>query len=399
MAREYKDSGIEWIGKIPCDWKLDSIGSLYCPRQEKVSDKDYPPLSVGKMGIVPQLENAAKTDNGDDRKLVKIGDFAINSRSDRRGSCGVSSYEGSVSLINTIITPRTSMNPQFYNWLFHTELFADEFYKWGHGIVDDLWTTRWQEMKKITIVVPPLVEQQVIADYLDEKCGEIDKLVSLQEQMIEELKAYKQSVITEAVTKGLNPDAPMKDSGIDWIGNVPAEWFETKIKFHGTIRSGDGISIEGIKEDGKYPVWGGNGLMGYTDKFNESDNSIIIGRVGALCGNVRVLERPTFVSDNALILRLLNDVHVGFMYWLLIGANLNRLNTSNAQPLITGTKVKNIKIALPSIDEQRSIASYLDSKCADIDSLIDIKRQKIESLKEYKKSIIFEYVTGKKQVV
>ena len=399
LERKLKDSGIEWIGKIPSDWKLDSIGSLYCPRQEKVSDKDYPPLSVGKMGVVPQLENAAKTDNGDDRKLVKIGDFAINSRSDRRGSCGVSSYEGSVSLINTIITPRTSMNPQFYNWLFHTELFADEFYKWGHGIVDDLWTTRWQEMKKITIVVPPLVEQQVIADYLDEKCREIDKLVSLQEQMIEELKAYKQSVITEAVTKGLNPDAPMKDSGIDWIEDVPAEWVETKIKFHGTIRSGDGISIEEIKEDGKYPVWGGNGLMGYTDKFNESDNSIIIGRVGALCGNVRVLERPTFVSDNALILRLLNDVHVGFMYWLLIGANLNRLNTSNAQPLITGTKVKNIKIALPSIDEQRSIASYLDSKCADIDSLINIKRQKIESLKEYKKSIIFEYVTGKKQVV
>jgi hypothetical protein len=119
------------------------------------------------MGVVPQLATAAKTDDGDNRKLVKVGDFAINSRSDRRGSCGISSYDGSVSLINTIITPRTEMNPQYYNWLFHTELFADEFYKWGHGIVDDLWTTRWQEMKRIAIVVPPLAEQKAIADFLD----------------------------------------------------------------------------------------------------------------------------------------------------------------------------------------------------------------------------------------
>ena len=185
MAREYKDSGIEWIGQIPKEWKVNKIGNLYQVRNEKVSDKDYPPLSVTMNGIVPQLETAAKTNNGDDRKLVCKGDFAINSRSDRRGSCGVSQYDGSVSLINTILKPRGSMNPQYYNWLFHTELFADEFYRWGHGIVDDLWTTRWQEMKNISIVSPSLYEQQKIADYLDKVCGEVDEMVALQETMIE----------------------------------------------------------------------------------------------------------------------------------------------------------------------------------------------------------------------
>ena len=153
-----KYSGAPWIGEIPKGWNIDTIGNLYTLRTEKVSDKDYAPLSVTKMGIVPQLETAAKTDDGDNRKLVKVGDFAINSRSDRRGSCGISAYDGSVSLINLVLTPRGQMNPRFYNWLFHSELFADEFYKWGHGIVDDLWTTRWQEMKRITIVAPSLSE-------------------------------------------------------------------------------------------------------------------------------------------------------------------------------------------------------------------------------------------------
>ena len=175
MVREYKDSGITWIGRIPQDWNTTKLGSLYTQRNEKVSDKDYAPLSVTMQGILPQLETAAKTDDGDNRKLVKKGDFAINSRSDRRGSCGISPYDGSVSLINTILKPRGEMNPNFYNWLFHTSPFADEFYKWGHGIVDDLWTTRWQEMKNISFVLPTLCEQQKIANYLDTYVPILDK--------------------------------------------------------------------------------------------------------------------------------------------------------------------------------------------------------------------------------
>ena len=170
--REMKDSGIEWIADIPEHWSVSKIGGLYSLRMTKVSDRDYPPLSVTNKGILPQLETAAKTNAHDDRKLVCKGDFAINSRSDRRGSCGISSYTGSVSLINTILHPMTEMHPQYYDWLFHTIQFGDEFYKWGHGIVDDLWTTGWQDMKKISIPTPPITEQAVIADFLDEQCAE-----------------------------------------------------------------------------------------------------------------------------------------------------------------------------------------------------------------------------------
>ncbi len=195
-----KDSGIPWVGKTPEYWKVGRIGGLYELRNQKVSDKDFMPLSVTMKGILPQLETAAKTNDGDNRKLVRVGDFAINSRSDRRGSCGISDYDGSVSLINTILKPRNRMNAKYYNWLFHTPMFADEFYKWGHGIVDDLWTTNWSEMKRISIPLPPLDEQQEIADYLDNKCAEIEQIIADKKSQIETLDGYKKSLIFEYVT-------------------------------------------------------------------------------------------------------------------------------------------------------------------------------------------------------
>ncbi|MDE5560919.1 MAG: restriction endonuclease subunit S, partial [Bacteroidaceae bacterium] len=191
-----KDSGIEWIGEIPESWDIGQIGHLYDERKEKVSDRDYSPLSVTMKGIVPQLSTAAKTDAHDDRKLVRKGDFAINSRSDRKGSCGISAYDGSVSLINTILSPRNEMNPQYYDWLFHTTMFADEYYKWGHGIVDDLWTTNWSDMKKIAVPLPTLEEQHRISTYLDRQCTLINKVIEKTKNSIEEYKKLRQAIIT-----------------------------------------------------------------------------------------------------------------------------------------------------------------------------------------------------------
>ena len=236
--RKIKDSGIEWIGQIPEDWALSKIGAVYDERNTKVSDKDYAPLSVTKQGVVPQIETAAKTDNGDNRKIIKKNDFAINSRSDRRGSCGISEFDGSCSLINTVLKPRQNMCNRYYNYVFHSDLFGDEFYRWGNGIVDDLWSTKWSEMKRIYIPYPSLAVQSRIADYLDEKCGEIDRYIVKQQQIIEKLKAYKQSVITEAVTKGLDPNVPMKDSGVEWIGEIPAHWNIRRLRYLGTCVNG-----------------------------------------------------------------------------------------------------------------------------------------------------------------
>lgn len=170
----YKPSGISWIGEIPGHWEERKIRSLYALRSEKVSDKDFEPLSVSKQGITPQLEDAVKTDNGDNRKLVRIGDFVVNSRSDRKGSCGVSSYDGSVSLINIVTYPITPLISQYYHLLFRSNDYVEEFYRLGKGIVADLWTTKYDEMRNILVPFPPLDEQKKIVEFLSTKTSQID---------------------------------------------------------------------------------------------------------------------------------------------------------------------------------------------------------------------------------
>lgn len=197
---DYNCNVKQWFGKIPRHWVVSRIAAIYKLRNSKVNDRDYPPLSVTMQGVVPQLENVAKSDAHDDRRLVCKGDFVINSRSDRRGSCGIAFTEGSVSLINTVLCPLTNMNARYYNWLFHTVEFADEFYKWGHGIVDDLWTTNWQDMKNVLIPSPPIQEQKEIANYLDNKCAEIDEIIKSKKDQLEIIEEYKKSLIYEYVT-------------------------------------------------------------------------------------------------------------------------------------------------------------------------------------------------------
>lgn len=195
-----KYSGIEWAKQIPEHWEISKISNVYKLRNQKVSDIDFDPLSVTMKGIFPQWESVAKSDAHDDRKLVRKGDFVINSRSDRRGSCGISDRDGSVSLINHVLQPLANMDSNYYSWLFHTESFADEFYKWGHGIVNDLWTTNWKDMKRILIPQPPIQEQKKIAEYLDKKSKEIDSIIEDKNKQLETLVEYKKSIIYEYVT-------------------------------------------------------------------------------------------------------------------------------------------------------------------------------------------------------
>lgn len=199
-----KDSGISWLGMIPEHWEIKKIGSLFTERREKVSDKDFPALSVSKQGITPQLETAVKTDNGDNRKKVCKDDFVVNSRSDRKGSCGVSPYTGSVSLINIVLSPRNNIEVQYFHHLFRSNDYIEEYYRIGRGIVADLWTTRYSEMRNIMVPLPPLGEQQSIVAYIEEKCQKIDTLIMELQAEIDYLKEYKQRLIADIVTGQVN---------------------------------------------------------------------------------------------------------------------------------------------------------------------------------------------------
>lgn len=413
--RKMRDSGIEWVGAIPQDWQLSKIGSLYTQRNEKVSDKDYQPLSVTMQGILPQLATAAKTDDGDNRKLVRVGDFAINSRSDRRGSCGISPLDGSVSLINIILTPRTAMHPGYYNWLFHTTLFADEFYKWGHGIVADLWTTRWQEMKSITVPVPEYAEQERIATFLDAECAEIDTVLEKTRASIEEYKKLKQAIITQAVTKGIRGDRPMKDSGIEWIGDIPAEWSVVPFSKFARVSanlvnpsdyqdylqvspeniekdSGKLLSCKTVSEVGveSWNHFFHKGQILYS-KIRPKLNKVCIAPFDGLCSADMYPIDTDNISKFVVYTILSNDFN---QQVAMITENRVKM------PKINQKELSKIIVVLPADRmEQQEIVDYLDGECGKIDALIAKKQQYLTEIENYKKSLIYEYVTGKKEVL
>lgn len=426
-----KSSNTEWLGDIPAEWDIAQIDNYYELRNEKVSDYDFEPLSVTMKGIVPQLATAAKSNDHSNRKLVKKGDFVINSRSDRRGSCGISPLDGSVSLINLVMEPRGEMNPQYYNWLFHTEQFADEFYKWGHGIVDDLWTTRWREMKKILIVAPSPNEQQAIADYLDETCSKIDEIIGEAKASIDEYKELKQSVITEAVLHGFE-EKSVKHSSIEWIGDYNAEFgmtrigrfcFVTKLAgFEYTNAMADSIA----NEFGVPIVRAQNVKMFkfYSDKIGEfipkdisfqlnrsslNKKCLLITFIGAGIGDVCVFdekERYHLAPNVAKIeifdeYKCLLDEHY-LMYYLGSEAGqgeIRRISKASAQPSLSMETIRSINVVLPPFDVQEQIVEYLNKKMLHMDSLIAEKESLINDLEAYKKSLIYEVVTGKRRVV
>lgn len=423
-----KDSGAAWLKDIPDDWKVSQLGSLYVPRNERVSDKDYPPLSVTMKGVVPQLSSAAKTDDGDNRKLVRVGDFAINSRSDRRGSCGISPYDGSVSLINTVLTPRNSMHPGYYNWLFHTDAFADEFYKWGHGIVDDLWTTRWQEMKRIKVPVPLYEEQQAIANYLNSECKRIDEIIAAAKNNIDDYKLWKAAVLYDVVTKGTSQNQSLRNCGIKWIGCIPSHWQVSKIGRFIKIRSGitlgktypqgteliempylrvsnvkaEGFALEDVakikvtpEEAEKYALKSGELLMTEGGDRDKLGRGTIWHEEISPCLHQNHVFAVT-CDENWLLteyLAYLTASPVGREYFDLTAKKTTNLASTNSNTIMQ------FKVPIPPVSEQREIVALLDQKCAVINDLIAEKTELISDLELYKKSLIYEVVTGKRKVV
>ena len=413
--RILNDSNTNWLGNIPAEWSIGRIGQLYSERRVKVSDTEYMPLSVTMKGVVPQLSTAAKTDAHDDRKLVRKGDFAINSRSDRRGSCGISEYDGSVSLINTILAPRKSMIPRYYNWLFHTSEFAAEFYKWGHGIVDDLWTTNWNDMKRILVPVPSLLEQERIADFVDRKCADIDNILEKTRASIEEYRKLKQSVITEAVTKGIRGERPMKDSGIEWIGEIPEEWTVIKFGYCAHIKSNlvdpslypdypqiapDVIGKGNAKIEGEITSVKESGIISWNHLF--SKGQIIYSKIRPLLNKLIIAPFDGLCSADMYPIE--SDLDISFTKYMMLSSyfleQVKQVTEDRVKmPKVNQEELSAFKVVIPPCkSEQVAIASYLDQKCSEIDSLIASKEKFITELELYKKSLIYEYVTGKKEV-
>ena len=415
---KYKDSGFKWLGKIPAHWNVERLGQFFEERREKVSDKDYPPLSVTMKGIVPQLENAAKTDAGDNRKLVLKNDFVINSRSDRKGSSGVSPYNGSVSLISIVLAPRR-IQPAFVHHLLRSYPFQEEYYRHGKGIVADLWSTNYSEMKNILIPDIPEDEQTQIANFLDHETAKIDTLIEKQQQLIKLLKEKRQAVISHSVTKGLNLQTPMKDSGVEWLGKVPKHWNITEIRYVAN-QIGGGTPSKNREEywTGDIPWVSPKDMkVDYIDNsqdkisdqaVNESSaklvpkgSVLIVVRGMILIHSVPValtLKRLTVNQDMKALIPA-NKVSGEYLLFLLMGLRDFILdlvdNSAHGTKCLRTEMFERMKIAIPNINEQKEIIAQLKKKLNGIDSLFEKTYLAIDLLKERRTALISAAVTGK----
>lgn len=417
----YRDSGVQWVGQFPANWELARLGGLFEERRHKVSDTDFEPLSVTKNGIFPQLANAAKTNDGENRKLVRAGDFVINSRSDRKGSSGISPLDGSVSLINIVLEPKRIL-PEFCHHLLKSYAFVEEYYRVGRGIVADLWTTRYDEMRTILIALPSLDEQRAIAAFLDGKCATIDEAVRIKEEQIRLLAERRQILIQEAVTRGLNPDTPMKDSGIDWIGRIPAHWEVKRLRHLGTPVIGLTYDPKDLcdADEGTLVLRSSNlqgGRFTYGDDLNvyvsmripeklkiKRDDILICSRNGSRdligkcalateqdCGASFGAFTTVFRSPiNRYLFQILNSEIFKLLAGSFLTATINQLTTSN---------LNSIYVPVPPPAEQAQLTDYLETLNAKVSDAIALKGSQITALREYKTSLINAAVTGKIKIL
>lgn len=390
MARKMKDSGIEWIGEIPEGWETINPKALFAQRKDRASKGERQLTSSQQYGILYQDEYMELTGSKvvtvekdfDILKHVETGDFVISMRS-FQGGLEYSTKSGAISSAYVMLVPNLELvYPRFYRWLLKSSVYIDALQR-TTNMVRDGQAMRYSNFAQVRLFTLPLDEQKSRADFLDLECSSIDKILFKTRSSIEEYKKLKQAVITQAVTEG-----------------TPAMFsspHSVKLKYLISIVSGEAIRNEQLSDFGEYPVYGGGEIIGFCSQYNTSEGSLIIGRVGARCGCVTHTTCKSWATDNALI--VLPTCNAKYMYYVIGHCQLNNLNTSNAQPLITSTKIKNVVVPYFSdAMQQQEIADYLDAKCAKIDGLIAKKEQLVKELERYKKSLIYEVVTGKREV-
>lgn len=439
MCRELKDSGIPWIGEIPKEWNVKKL-KFSCKLFGRIGFRGYTAddlveESEGAITLSPTNMNNFNLDYSkcsylswdkyyeSPEIMVEVGDVLLV-KTASVGKCSYVDYLPKETTVNPqiLVLKEHKDCSKFVAYLFHTSI--------GEAYIDTtkggstIYTISQEKIGNFEFAFPPFTEQQRIAEFLDRKCAEVDEMIALQEQIIEELKAYKQSVITEAVTKGLNPAAPMRDSEIVFVDKIPSHWKETK-----TLRllsmpitdgphetpdglddgipfiSADAVSDGYINFDNK---WGYISQKYYEEcckKYIPQKYDIYMIKSGASTGRTAIVETDEIFTIWSPLAVFRANTNIILPYFLLYVLRSDYYQKQVENKWSFGTQqnigmrvLEKLLISYPPITEQQAIADYLDDKCADIDSLIQTKQSKIDSLKEYKKSIIYEYVTGKREV-
>ncbi|MHB1580882.1 MAG: restriction endonuclease subunit S [Acidithiobacillus sp.] len=418
---EYKTSPMTWLDQLPAHWSAASL--RWVSKRYAGGTPDKGNEAYWEDGEIPWINSGAVNDGyiTQPSELITREGFANSSAKwipkDALviALAGQGKTKGMVAQLGIPTTCNQSMaalipnhrfEPRYlYYWL--TANYQNIRNLAGGEARDGL---NLEMLGSIPCSVPPVAEQQTIARFLDAKTAQIDALVAQKRQLIAKLKEKRSTLIARTVTRGLPPEAAkaaglephpeMKDSGVEWLGAVPAAWKVIPLKWRTRCSSGDGIATEDVEpnetSESYFPVVGGNGLMGYAANLNIDRQVLVIGRVGALCGNVHIVNPPAWITDNALVLRPKTGVFDNrYLAHVLRFRNLNDIAAKTAQPLITGTQVRDQRVPCPSMQEQIAIANFLDSECLKLDGLSGATETAIARLTEYRQAVITSAVTGK----
>lgn len=425
--REMKDSGISWVGEIPKEWTIMPLYCFYSERKNKNifgTENNLLSLSYGKVirkdintseGLLPSNYNGYN--------IVEAGDIIIRPtdlQNDKRSlRTGLSKERGIITSAYIALKPKNGINSRFYHYLLHTYDILKVFYNMGNGVRQGL---NYDEFTKLMVYSPSDTEQQRIAEFLDRECEKIDGLKEDIQAQIDTLEQYKRSVITEAVTHGLNPSAPMKDSGVPWVGEIPQNRVKAKIKNVASMISSGTTPLSAVSEffeNGTInwiqsgDIYGKKYINDVSMKITElalaSSSSlkivrkpfIVMAMYGGSVGNTAISLIDACTNQACCCIKPNDKTNFGFLYYWLLFCREDFLIKAEGggQPNISQNKIRNEYIFIPPLDEQQEIADYLDNKCAEIERIIADKKTQIETLDGYKKSLIYEYVTGKKEVV
>ena len=427
--REMKDSGIEWIGEIPEGWKISRIKQLFSEVNERCENgENYTLLSVSEYyGVAPKSERISDDDmlthaeTLDGYKICKENDLVMNIMLAWKRALGVSEYTGIVSPAYCVYRGKQNMCAKYFHYLFRTDMYANLFKQYSTGIIDSRLRLYPDKFLALKCQVPPIDMQHRIANYLDRKCSQIDTIIARQQEVIEKLKAYKLSVITEAVTKGLNPDVPMKDSGVEWIGEIPEHWVLNKLKYL-SLDIGDGIhATPTYDEDGNVYFVNGNNIGEEYLVFKEDTNTISDTEYASYKLPL-LTENTVFVTLNGATYgktsfyhgeKILLGKSAGFItlkptesrefvryylqsYTAKLVMDLSLLGSTIAN--LSLRTLRDFVIPYPPREEQIKIVLYLSKRISGIDAAVSKKEKIVRELTDYKKSLIYEVVTGKKKV-
>ena len=408
-----KDSKIEWVGEIPAEWACIR-GKFLLQYKQKPVKKDDEIITCFRNGEVTLRSNRREdgftmADKEIGYQGVDIGDLVVHGMDGFAGAIGISDSRGKASPVLNVLG--TKQNKRYIMYYLRSMAYSDVFMALSTGIRVRSCDLRWNKLAELWYLVPPIEEQKRIAEFLDKKCGEVDALIADIQQEIETLEQYKRSVITEAVTKGLDPSVPMKDSGIDYLGKINGEWRLTKLGYicqklnRPVLKNAEALICS---NKGKVVLRGdiSVGLISENDRMYQgvkAGDLCIHGMdtwhgaiaVSSLNGKITtVVHCCDSREDKRFIAYYLQMLSFKKVYKAI--SNGVRGNTSDFR---SWDKAGDIYIVLPNRENQQKIAEFLDKKCKEIEEIIADKQSQIETLESYKKSLIYEYVTGKKEVI